>query len=123
MATDELKHKITKEQTWRHSLKVDDYVDVYFQSDEKRKVVEWVTGQIGHIDGDLIDIKLLFNAPEYDVQINRFSTDLAEHHSMTKEDAEWREANIGPGIEGFVCDVNDKYHWEEATIFKTRTRT
>lgn len=40
---------------------------------------------------------------------------------MTKKDVEWREEVLFGATEPIVLDVNDKFKWEEATLFKRQT--
>lgn len=52
------------------------------------------------------------------MELDRWSTDIAQFNSKTEEDHKWRSENIAKNdLVDFVCDMHDKIKWEEGTIF------
>mmetsp|Transcript_399 Transcript_399/g.581 ORF Transcript_399/g.581 Transcript_399/m.581 type:complete len:113 (+) Transcript_399:394-732(+) len=54
---------------------------------------------------------------EFDTDIDRWSLDVAQFESHTKEDYEWRRTWANVEDKNFLVDCHDKFKWEEATIF------
>ena len=55
---------------------------------------------------------------DFDRDVERWSTDLAQFETHTKEDYAWRRANLTDrDMRDFVCDCHDGFKWEEATAF------
>ena len=90
MSDDDLKKLATSRQQWRKELKVGDSLDVNIDGDDKQKVKGWVQGRIERIEGDLLSLTFPFLPTEYDMDIERYSVDLAVFETHTKEDYEWR---------------------------------
>ena len=118
LSEEELKRLSTSRQEWRKDLKEDDKIDVYIVADDKDKVHGWVQGQIDSVNGDSLSIVLPDLPPDYDVELDRWSTDIAKFESKTEEDHKWRTENLKKlNLVDFVCDMHDKIKWEEGTVF------
>lgn len=119
MSDDDLKRLTTSRQTWRNDLVVGAKVDVNSVADAKEKTKGWLQGTIERVEGDLLSVVFPELPVEFDRDIDRWSTDVAQFETRTKEDYEWRRSSMGaPSDAGYVADVHDLYKWEEATLFR-----
>lgn len=117
MSEDELKNLATRRQTWRQTVKVGDKIDVNIDGDNKLKTKGWVQGEVERISGDIFSIMIPDLPPNYDLDIDRWSINLAQFESRTKEDYEWRRSFASEDTENFLVDMHDLFKWEEGTIF------
>jgi len=117
MSDDDLKRLATSRQLWRKDLKQGDSVDVNIWSDDKQKVKGWVQGRVERVEGDLLSIVFPHLPVEYDMDMERWSIDLAVFETHTKEDVAWRNTFASTATKDFICDMHDKFKWEEGTIF------
>mmetsp|Transcript_393 Transcript_393/g.548 ORF Transcript_393/g.548 Transcript_393/m.548 type:complete len:291 (-) Transcript_393:8442-9314(-) len=122
MSEDELKSMATQRQTWRKDLKVGDRVDVNVDGDNKFKTKGWVQGEIERISGDILSIVIPELPPSFDLDIDRWSINLAQFEARTKEDYEWRATWAQTTTKNYIVDMHDSYKWEEGTIFEVSER-
>ena len=113
----ELKALATQRQTWRRELELGSMVDVMIDGDEKAKTQGWVQGRVAGINGDELAIEIPELPPQYDLTIDRWSINLSQFESKTKEDYEWRRSWASEESTNIELDVHDHYKWEEGTIF------
>lgn len=119
MSEEDLIEITTKTQVWRKELKVGDKVDVQVVGDDKKKTQGWLQGEISEVEDDLLSVIFPKSTPDYDTSVSRWSNNLMQIGSMTKEDHVWRAGELEEGKDVHV-DVHDKFNWEPATIFQTR---
>ena len=117
MSDEDIQELYTKDQPWRSELKVGDMVDVNIYENEKRKYQAWRQAEITAADDDNLQLAIVKANTAYDTHVSRWSTDLAQFESHTKEDYEWR--STVEGTANFYVDVHDNYNWEQATITQT----
>ena len=60
---------------------------------------------------------------EYDTDVDRWSLEIAQFESQTKEDYEWRRTWASTATREFIVDGLDKLNWEESTIFTISEET
>lgn len=87
-------------------------------SDDKQKSRGWVQCRIDRVEGDILSLVFPDLPTDWDADYDRWSTDLAEFETKTKEDYAWRNENLAnPDLKDFILDMHDKFKWEEGTIF------
>ena len=97
-----------------------DQLDVNMVCDDKQKIKGWVQATITRIEGDLLSLVFPELTVDYDHDLERWSTDIAEFESRTKEDYAWRREHLNrEDLADYIVDVHDKFKWEEGTIFST----
>lgn len=94
MSNDDLRRLSTSRQTWRSALKVGDQVDVKVSGDEKDKTSGWAQACITRIEGELLSVVFPELPTDFDRDVAVWSTDVAQFETRTKEDYEWRRANL-----------------------------
>jgi hypothetical protein len=119
MSDEDIQNLTTKTQVWRNDLKLGDKVDVRVCGDNKNKAYGWLQGEIDGVEDDFISIIFPKISSDFDQVVSRWSNDLMPFESQSKDDYEWRAAEL-EDAEDACFDVNDLYNWEEATILKTR---
>lgn len=118
MSNDDLKRLSTSRQTWRSALKVGDQVDVKVSGDDKDKATGWAQGHVTRVEGELLSVVFPELPTDFDRDIAVWSTDVAQFETHTKEDYEWRRANLAqPGVTDYLADIHDHFRWEEGTLF------
>ena len=118
---EELRKLRTSNQDWRKELKVGDKIDVYTKADERGRLYGWLQGDIVKVDGDILSVEFPESSNMYDRAIDRWSSDVAQFESKTKEDYEWRRQFL-VNAENFECDMHDKATWNKGTIFNIETK-
>lgn len=86
--------------------------------DDKQKTQGWVQGNVVRISGSTLSMEIPYLPPNFDHDLDRWSINIAEFETKTKEDYEWRKtwAKEGSSMDCEV-DMHDFYKWEEGTIF------
>ena len=55
---------------------------------------------------------------DFDRDIERWSTEIAQFETHTKDDYAWRRENlVAPNLVDVLVDCHDGFRWEESTIF------
>lgn len=70
-------------------------------------------------DGDDLYLEFPLSQNIYDGRMDRWSTDLVQFETKTKEDYEWRRQNL-VNATMLEVDVHDKSSWNKATIFEVK---
>lgn len=117
LSDDDLQRLSASRQTWRAELKAGDMVDVNLVADDKDKVKGWVQGRIERAEGEILSLVFPELPADFDTDLPRWSTDLAQFESHTQADYAWRRENISADSIDFIIDCHDTFKWEEATIF------
>lgn len=73
------------------------------------------------VNADTLFIEFPLSPIFYDGRINRWSTELAQFESKTKQDYEWRRDKLAMGAKDFECEVHDKSTWNKSTILEIKS--
>ena len=117
----ELQKMRTHGQEWRKDLKAGDRIDCFVKCDEKSKQFGWMQGLIVsvNLDGDSLNVEFPESSCIYDGIVDRWSTNIMQFESKTKEDYEWRRQFLQNAV-NLECEVHDKMSWNKATIFEVK---
>ena len=119
-----IKDMCTMHQTWRKELKVGDQVDVSITwTNEKRDVRGWVQGKIVTTTDSKLKIEFRELDPSNDAMYSRWSQDIAQFESKTKEIYAWKKENLTKELKVKTIDCHDERHWYKSTILDFMTDT
>ena len=118
ISEDELQKIKTKHQAWRNDIKEGDKLDICIKYDDKSKLVGWAQATVKEIRDDDMDIQFDHINQEYDGTLSRWSTFIAQYESKTKEDVEWRKANLVNAANFYNVDCHDTQKWFGSSILK-----
>lgn len=112
---EELKRLRSQDQQWRQELKVGDMVDAIIDELSFR-CSGWSQARIDQVNGDTLHLEFLYDVKTADRYIDRWSLEIAQFESKTKETFEWRktlEVNS-------LVDAHDKSVWNKSTILEIK---
>lgn len=72
----------------------------------------WSQAKISQVNGDLLQLEFIYDMKSVDKFVDRYSIEIAQFESKTKEDWEWK-ATLQKGS---LVDANDKAVWNKSTI-------
>ena len=78
--------------------------------------------EIERVNGDTLSLKFPHLPAELDKDYDRFSLDIAEFESYTKDIYAWR-STLNENVMHLHVDGHDKIKWEQATIFYVQENT
>jgi hypothetical protein len=107
---DELKRLRNTNQEWRKELKQGDMIDAIV--DENNRCSGWSQARISQVNGELLFLEFLFDTKNADRYIDRWSVEIAQYETKTKELFEWKNTLVANA----VVDAHDKTVWNKSTI-------
>lgn len=110
---DELKRLRNTNQEWRKELNVGDMVDAIV---DENRCSGWSQAKITQVNGDLLYLEFIYDTKNADRYLDRWSVEIAQFESKTKELWEWR-ATLAPNS---VIDAHDKTVWTKSTILEVK---
>lgn len=112
---EELRKLRSQDQQWRTELKVGDMVDAIVD-DLSYRCTGWSQARIDQINGDTLRLEFIYDVKTCDRYIDRWSLEIAQYESKTKDSWEWRQTlEVNSLIDGY-----DKTTWNKATILEIK---
>lgn len=115
ISEEELKRLRSANQEWRKELKEGDMVDAIIDENGSR-CSGWSQARIDQVNGDTLHLEFIFDIKTVDRYLDRWSVEIAQYESKTKELFEWKQTvQVGT-----LVDAHDKTVWNKSTVLDVK---